>query len=130
MKVMQWIIFIIGITAFVVHGFFPSLFKIDWYSLIVLIILSIPVLAPYLRKAKVPGAEFVFKDEILETKKLVQKSIEQTEKKNQNSPTGINLQFETFKLSAITRLLDSDPTLALAALRIEIERRIRNSIPP
>ena len=111
------------------HGFFPSIFQIDWYSVLILFILSIPVLAPYLRRAKVPGAEFEFKDEILETKKLVQKSIKETQKKNESSANRKTISYETFNLTPIRELLGSDHTLALAALRIEIERRLRNLIP-
>ncbi len=122
---MQWAIFITGIATFIMHGFFPSLFQLDWFSLLVLFVLSIPILAPYLKKAKVPGAEFEFKDEIRGARRLVQISVEKAQKKFKSSPSKKPLPFETFKLSAVKELLDSDPTLALAALRIEIERRIR-----
>ncbi len=124
MNIMRWIIFSIGIALIIVHGFWPNTFKVDLISMSILFILSIPFVAQFLRKAKFPGAEFEFKDEIRETQKLVQSSVEKA-KEAENAGEAKILQFETFKLSAIRELLDSDPVLALAALRIEIERKLK-----
>lgn len=123
MKIIHWLIVIIGITLIVVHGFWSDVFKVDGVTILVLFILSIPFVAQYLRKAKFPGAEFEFKEEIRETHKLVRLSVEQAEKAERAGEAKI-LPFETFKLSAVRELLDSDPILALAALRIEIERKL------
>jgi len=94
---------------------------------LILFILSIPFVAQYLRKAKFAGVEFEFKDEIRETEKLVQLSVEQAVKSESAGEKKI-LPFETFKLSAVRELLDSDPVLALAALRIEIERKLKSLV--
>lgn len=121
---MHWIILITGILVITIHGFRPDVFQVDALTVLILFILSIPIFAPYLRKAKLLGAEFEFKDEIRETEKLVQLSVEQAEKAEIAGERKI-LQFETFKLSTARQLLDSDPVLALAALRIEIERKFK-----
>lgn len=126
MKIIQWLIVIIGIMLIVVHGFWSDVFKVDGFTILILFILSIPFVAQYLRKAKFPGAEFEFKEEIRETKKLVQLSVEQAEKAESAGEAKI-LPFETFRLSAVRELLDSDPVLALAALRIEIEKKLRSA---
>jgi hypothetical protein len=123
MRLMRWLVFGTGIALIVVRGFWSNIFMIDAFTVVILFVLSIPFVAQYLRKAKFPGAEFEFKDEIRETEKLVQLSIEQT-KASESSRARKTLQFETFKLTTVKGLLDSDPVLALAALRIEIERTL------
>ncbi len=124
MNIMRWLLFITGLALIIVRGFWSDIFVVDAFTIVILFILFIPFVAQYLRKAKFPGAEFEFKEEIHETEKLVQLSIEQAEKLESTGEKKI-LQFETFKLSAIRELLDSDPILALAALRIEIERKLK-----
>ena len=125
MKIVPWLILIIGIALIVVHGFWSDTFKVDSITILILFILSIPFVAQYLRKAKLPGAEFEFKEEIHETQKLVELSIERA-KKAESAGEAKFLSFETFKLSSVRELLDADPVLALAALRIEIERKLRS----
>jgi len=126
MKSIEWLIVIIGVMLIIVHGFWSDVFKVDSITILILCILSIPFVAQYLRKAKFPGAEFEFKEEIRETQKLVQRSVEQAEKAESAGEAKI-LPFETFRLSAVRELLDSDPVLALAALRIEIEKKLRTA---
>lgn len=121
---MHWVLVITGIALIAVHGFLPAVFRIDNVTILIFFILFLPFVAQYLRKAKFPGAEFEFKDEIRETEKLVQMSVEQAKESDKTGKTKI-LPFETFKLSAVKELLDSDPILALAALRIEIEKKLR-----
>jgi len=126
MKIIQWLIVIIGIMLIVVHGFWSDIFKVDGVTILILFILAIPFVAQYLKKAKFPGAEFEFREEIRETQKLVQLSVEQAEKAQSAGEAKI-LPFETFKLSSVRELLDSDSVLALAALRIEIEKKLRTA---
>jgi len=126
MKIIQWLIVIIGIILIVVHGFWSNVFIVDGITILIFFILSIPFVAQYLRKAKFPGAEFEFKEEIRETQKLVKMSVEQAEKAESAGEAKI-LPFETFNLSVVRGLLDSDPILALAALRIEIEKKLRSA---
>ncbi len=124
MKIKHWLIFITGIMLIVARGFWSDVFTVDVFTVVILFILFIPFVAQYLRKAKFLGAEFEFKDEIRETEKLVQLSVEQAVKSETAGEKKI-LPFETFKLSAVRELLGSDPVLALAALRIEIERKLK-----
>lgn len=124
MKHIEWLIIATGIILIVVHGFWSELFKVDTFTILILFVLSLPFIAQYLRKAKIPGAEFEFKEEISETKKLVQLSVEKA-KEDVSSGKTKTLPFETFELSTVRELLDSDHVLALAALRIEIERKLR-----
>lgn len=92
-----------------------------------LFLLAIPLLFPFLKKAKWFGAEFEFKEAIEKTKKLVEKS-EKSSKKNVNQMKKTIRKFETFKTQSARHLLDIDPNLSLAALRIEIERIFSNNI--
>lgn len=121
---MQLAIFILGIILVIVHGFFSEIFKVDGITILIYFILLIPFVAQYLRKAKFPGAEFEFKDEIRKTEKLVKQSIEQA-KKNKSTGQAKILPFETFNLSNVKELLKSDHVLALAALRMEIEKKLK-----
>ena len=125
MKIIQWLVFITGLILIIVHGFWPNSFAVDGFTVSILFILLIPSIAQYLRRAKIPGAEFEFKDEIRKTEEIVQRSVEQAEKERTKGKRKF-LPFETFKLSAAKELLDSDPVLALASLRIEIERKLRS----
>ena len=126
MKIMQWIIFTTGIALIVVRGFWSDVFTVDVFTVLILFILSIPFVAQYLRRAKFPGVQFDFRDEIRKTEKLVQLSVEKAVKAETAGEKKI-LPFETFKLSTIRELLDSDPVLALASLRIEIESKLIGS---
>jgi hypothetical protein len=126
MKIIQWSLNVIGIGLIISHAFWPNTIKVDGYSILVFFILYIPFIAQYLRKAKLPGAEFEFKDEIQETKKLVKQSVEKA-KKDEDAGKAKILPFETFRFFPAKELLNSDPILALAALRIEIEKKLKSA---
>ena len=70
------------------------------------------------------GAEFEFREEIENAKKMVQQSVEKAQIISKSNSKSKPVLFETFKLDASKKLLDSDPVLALASLRIEIERKL------
>ncbi len=123
MKLYRWILLILGVGIIMTGGFFPDIFKINVYTIIVFFILAIPSVASYLKEATFPGAKFIFKDEIKETKKLVKESKDEAEIEKKWP-----LLFETFNLSSAKELLESDPVVALAALRIEIEKKLRNAV--
>jgi hypothetical protein len=127
MRINQFaIITIIGIALIIVHGLWSDIFKVDYLTIAILLILSIPYLSQFLKKAKVPGAEFEFKDEIENTKEVVKQSVEKA--KSMTGGKSKPLPFETFNLKMVKKLLDSDPVLALASLRIEIERKLRLAV--
>lgn len=127
MPLMQWLVFGIGVALLVVHGIVPDKFVVDGTSILLLFLISIPVIANYLRKAKFPGAEFEFKDAIAEARKVVAKSVEEAETRSPAQEPSSPGDFDTFRLDGIRDLLSSDPVLALAALRIEIERKLRSA---
>ena len=120
---MKWLAFLTGVILIIVHGFWSDIFVVDVLTVLILFVISIPFVAQFLRKAKFPGAEFEFKEEIRETEKLVQRSVEEAQRSRSEGKKFV--PFETFKLSSVKELLNSDPVLALAALRIEIERKLR-----
>lgn len=122
MKIMQWLAFIFILAILIIRGLWPQNFNIDKFSIGLLFLLAIPLVAPYLKKAKWFGAEFIFKDEIKKLDTTVQKAEQQAEK-SQTSP----MPFETFSIKNASSLIDADPILSLAALRIEIEKVLSNT---
>jgi hypothetical protein len=127
MKLMQWLSFSIIFILIVIHGIWPKMFMIDSLSMLLLFLLAIPLLAPFLKKAKLLGAEFEFKDEIKKVKELVDKSVEQA-RKDHGDLIGRNENFETFLTSSAQRIAVDDPNLALAALRIDMERVLTHAV--
>jgi len=122
---MKWLVSF-GIILIIIHGLWSRFFIVDGITVLIFFILLIPLLAPYLQRAKFPGAEFEFKEKIEEAKKTVQRSVEKAKEDEKIGKYKIS-PFETFKASMVKKLLEleSDPSLALASLRIEIERKLR-----
>jgi len=123
MKKIQWTAFVFIITIVVVRGFWPETFTLDKYSVGLLFLLAIPLVAPFLKKAKWFGAEFDFKENIQQLVNLVEESKEEKKEiEEENRHVDI---IETFSAESAMDLVEQDPNLALAALRIEIERILR-----
>lgn len=113
------------------RGINVSFFVVDGAIILLYFMLSLPFLASYLRKAKIVGAEFEFKDEISKAKKAVEDAI-QDEKENPNEfedgwVSVVPKEEKIFDLSTTSKLVYEDHILALAGVRIEIERKLRNS---
>jgi len=123
---MKWTLFLIGIILIVIRGFWSNYFVIDSLTILLFFIISLPYLSSYLKRAKIPGAEFEFKDSIKKIEKTVQRSIDKSKEATKENRS---LYFKTFNVSSAKRLLEleSDSSLALAALRIEIERKLRSA---
>jgi hypothetical protein len=125
MKFNQWEILIVltGIALIVIHGFWNNVFTVDYFTIIILVIICIPYFSQFLKRAKIAGAEFEFRDEIESAKKVVKESIlkSRSRDKGETKP----LPFETFNVSTAKEVIDSDHILALASLRIEIEKKLR-----
>ncbi|MGD0280250.1 MAG: DUF4145 domain-containing protein [Smithella sp.] len=121
MKLHQWISFLLVCAAVIVHGFFPNLFTLDATSAALLLLLAIPLIAPFLKQAKILGAELVFSDEIRKVEHLVEQSEAEAREKVIEGEEAPN-DFEDFSTSVAREMLEVDPNLALAAIRIEIER--------
>ena len=124
---MQWVSFIIIVAILGIHGVYPDLFHVDKYSMALVFLLGIPLLFPFLKKAKWLGAEFEFKEEIEKTKHLVEKTEELTAKSDTYISKSTSY-FQTFQLQNAHHLIDIDPNLSLASIRIEIERVLSSGI--
>ncbi len=121
MKMLQWTSFVVIVAVVLVRGFWPSVFTLDSFSVGLLFLLAIPLVAPFLKHAKWFGAEFVFKDEISKADRLVRQS-EQKAQETAQEGVGAVKGLETFSTAHARQLVDTDANLALAALRLEIER--------
>ncbi|MCB2228534.1 MAG: hypothetical protein KQH53_17795 [Desulfarculaceae bacterium] len=150
-----WLVIIIGICLLALRGLSFSWFTVDWVVVTIYFIFSIPFFARFLKKAKLPGTEFEFKDTIERTKKVLTESEQSALKVRQGKqllnksgkecyPIDINpdnssgksslkkleadgeyLSDQFFDLSSPRALAETDPVLALAALRIEIEKKFK-----
>ena len=97
----------------IMHAVYPQ-YAIDTTTIALIIILIFPWILPYIKKIKFPGGELTFRDELPRLERAFEKS-------------------KIFRVSALApspeplrlSLLRADPNLALASLRIEIERRLR-----
>jgi hypothetical protein len=125
MKHQEYFLILIGLCLITIHGLFPTLFLIDAITIGLFFIISIPVLAYFLKKAKIFGAEFEFKDEINAAEKLVDLSIKNANETKKANKSPHPSKFSVFNLTYVKELIESDRTLALAALRIEIENKLR-----
>jgi hypothetical protein len=121
----EYFLIIVGLILIVIHGLIPSLFVVDGITILILFIIAIPILANFLKKAKLFGAEFEFKDAITATEKLVELSIKNAIESKKTDKSPYKPQFAVFDLSSVKELIGSDRVLALAALRIEIEKKLR-----
>ncbi len=119
---MQWVSFIIILSLLIGRIFWPESIAFDKFSMSLVFLLAIPLLFPFLKKAKWFGAEFEFKENIKKTKVLVEKSEKESKQLQRPSQSISENTFYTFNLENVHNTVHVDPNLALAALRIEIER--------
>lgn len=111
------LLFITILILIIVHGCFNKYFKVDNTTVLLLLIL---ILLPYLhliRKIKYGDFEAEIKPE--EVKKIEGKATKIPEKKQEDT-----LDFG--KTDYLESLAQRDPELALAKVRIEIEKRLRS----
>ncbi|MFA5148708.1 MAG: hypothetical protein WC491_06250 [Candidatus Omnitrophota bacterium] len=127
MKIVQGVGFIVVLAILIAHGVWPNIFVLDKASILLIFILAIPIIAPYLEKAKIFGAEFVFKEEIKKLDADVQKSERISREAAKKGSKQIEV-FKTFSTASAKQLIKIDPSLALAALRIEIERVLSSAV--
>jgi len=126
MKIIELSSFLIIILIVIVRGLWPDSFNLDGYSVALLFLLAIPLLAPFLKKAKWFGAEFDFKGNVSELEKIVDKQAESdvenaSEELNNDEEYNCHITLNTYKAK---ELVTQDPNLALASLRIEIEKTL------
>ena len=103
MKIYQCMVGILGVVLMFIQMVWN---KVDSTILILYFLLTIPVIAQYLSKAKIPGAEFEFKKDISKTEELVKISID---KANQEAvyDTDESKYYNVFELSMPKELLKS-----------------------
>lgn len=125
MRIIHYLHWLIGIILIFLHGFSPDQFIIDNSILLIYFISSIPFIAQFLKEANLLGAKFIFKEEIRKTGKLINVSGTSRIKTNVSGSLTI-VKSKELDLDNVRKLLDSDPALALAALRIEIEKNLKS----
>jgi len=110
----QLIISLLAIIIILVHLIWPSL-AIDGITLTLIVVAVIPWLAPLFKSLELPGGwKIEFKD-------LAKAKVEADAAGLLASSTEVNVTKEyPFQIVA-----EDDPNLALAGLRIEIEKRLR-----
>ncbi len=122
MKIIHYLHWLVGIILIFLHGFFPKQFVIDNFIILIYFISAIPFIAQFLKEVNIFGAKFKFQEEIRKIEKLINVS------GTARVRTEINVPLTVVKSKALDnarKLLDSDPVLALAALRIEIEKSLK-----
>jgi len=107
---------IVIVVLLVLHGLSDNLFRVDATSVLLLLIL---ILLPYLKYVKrIKYGNFEAEITPEEVRKI-EKQVEKIPEKKQKKVT-------TEKPNILKDLVESDPPLALAKARIEIEKRIRS----
>lgn len=122
-------IFILGFTLMGVHGFFDSIFLVDWYTLIIFAMISLPLLFRYLEKLKIPGAEFTFRKRVNLLEKNYEKNKEsiKPDKKTEELIKKSKRAYSTFDFSIAREYIETNPNIALVSIRIEIEKKLRQA---
>lgn len=109
--------FVIIIAMMLIHGLFDEYFKIDNVTVLLLLML---ILLPYfhlIRKIKYGNFEAeIGSDEI----RKIEKGIEELPEKSEEDV------IDSWKIDYLEELVENDPQLALAKVRIEIEKRLRS----
>jgi hypothetical protein len=122
MKIIHYLHWLVGIILIFLHGFSPDQFIIDNFIILIYFISSIPFIAQFLKEVNILGANFKFQEEIREVGKLI--NLSGTAKVKTEVKASLNV-VKSKALDNARKLLDSDPVLALAALRIEIEKKLK-----
>ncbi len=108
----QILITILSLAVAIVHVLFPAL-TIDGITVFLLVIALLPWLIPLVRSLEFPGGWKVEFQELEKAKNKAEKAGLLSGKKKTTKPS---YSFES--------ILEKDPNLALAGLRIELEKRL------
>ncbi len=115
MKKRNALIITIIIVLIVLHGLSDNFFRIDNTTVLLLIVIILIPYIPLIKKIKFGEFEAeITHDEIRKIEKKVEKIPEKKQKK-----------LSSEKPDILKDLVESDPALALAKARIEIEKRVR-----
>lgn len=117
----------IGLILIILRGINSPYFIVDATVILLYFLLSIPLLSDYIKKAKIGGAELKFKDNIQLLKKAINIALEEAQKNKQNNgPHNTKKNYARFfNISLANRLINEEPKMALASLRVEIESKFK-----
>ena len=110
-KILSWLLTLSAVGAAIIHAFVPSII-IDGTTALLLAVAAIPWLGSLFRSIELPGGVKVEYQELKEAENKARKSGLLTE----NSPPAPSPFY--------VKISSEDPNLALAGLRIEIEREL------
>jgi hypothetical protein len=113
----------VALLIVIFHMVWPSA-AIDSVTVALLIIAIFPWLAPLFRSIEFPGGKVEFYTELTEAEKKVEQS-GLIGAKVKLAADFVAADFDTKKLYSFQSVAEEDPQLALAGLRIEIEKRLR-----
>ena len=113
-KLIQIVISAAAIALVVVHSVWPS-WTIDGITIGLLVVAVLPWLAPLFKSVELPGGwKIEFRD--------LQRARDKAEQAGLLSPLGTASKAEVYPFELVA---EGDPNLALAGIRIEIEKRLR-----
>ena len=116
----KYLISLFCLILIIIHAIFPE-YVIDTITIALIIIILFPWLIPYLESVKLPGGtEISFREEV--------QRLEELSEKSPNLSGSVELQIKEIpdEIEPTRQdLLKVDPNLALASLRIDIERKVK-----
>ena len=116
MKKRNFFIVTVIVILIVIHGLSDNFFRVDSTTVLLILILILLPFIPFIKKIKFGNFEAeITTDEIRKMEKKVEMIPEKKQKK-----------LSSEKPDILKDLVESDPSLALAKARIEIEKRIRS----
>jgi len=107
--------FILLIILIILHGSFDDFFKVDSTTVLLVIILILLPFFHLIKKIKYGDFEA----------EITQKDVSEIEEKIKNIPQKEDKKIKTELANHLEELVESDPSLALAKVRIELERKIK-----
>jgi len=121
--------FSLGLTLILIRGIYPT-FTIDVITISLYLILSIPILFDYLEQLELPGGtRFVFRRKLVKLQinfeKNKEKLKETLDEKTKKMIKKKKEFYKTFDFSIAENLIETDPSLGIASIRMEIERKLR-----
>ena len=125
-SIIHYIHWIFGLIIIVIHGFFKDKFILDSYIIMIYFLSVIPFLANFLSRAKIFGTEFDFKEKIKSVEDIRNQEFIKNEENKKFFSITTTRKYESTR--NINEIASYDHVLALAKLRIEIEKRLKNII--
>ena len=108
----------------IIHAIFPE-FSIDTTTIALIVILIFPWLLPYIKTAKLPGGIEITTREVQQLEEVTQRSAIGTIPVATRPPEAPPLPSPRTPQPTRSILFRADPNLALASLRLDIERKLR-----